>query len=361
MHITRVPLSEDVVVVHMEDVTERRKVEATVAASEHRFRALFQSHPDLVFRMDVGGTYLDIHVPEGATLPAPPQDLIGCNVADVFGAEAAAQHWHYARKAVQTEDVQTIEYDVRVRGQTRHVESRLVSCGGNEVVVNIRDITERVELEQALTDARERERTRLGIRLEQLLTQLRGCSERLSAALSPTYAAPGSRAADVDMAVNAFHGMLCAAEEVARDLAPVRDGTPLHPALMDLTLHMGQLHGITCRLSHSHAVPAMVAQAPDLYRIAQEAITNAVEHGQATAVDVICGVVGDQFVLNVADNGTGFRLEAGDRAGLGMRIMSHRARRLGGNLTRSRRAGGGTLVTCTCPMARVQRGHRGSG
>jgi PAS domain S-box-containing protein len=361
MHITRVPLSEDVVVVHMEDVTERRRAEAAVGASERRFRALFQSHPDLVFRMDVGGTYLDMHVPEGATLPAPPQDLIGRNIADVFGAEAAAQHWHYARKAVQTEEVQTIEYDVRVSGQNRHVESRLVSCGGNEVVVNIRDITERVELEQALTDARERERTRLGITLEQQLIELRGCSERLGAALSPTYAASESRAVDVDVALEAFQGALRAAEEVARDLAPVRDGTPLHPALIDLARHMEQLHGITCRLSHSDAVPAMVTQAPDLYRIAQEAITNAVEHGQATAVDVICGVVGDQFVLNVADNGTGFRLGAVDRAGVGMRIMSHRARRLGGNLTRSRRAGGGTLVTCTCPVAGVLRSARGSG
>jgi PAS domain S-box-containing protein len=350
MLITRLPLSPDIVVVHMEDVTERRAAEAVVKASERRFRALFQSHPDLVFRMDVGGTYLDVHVPEGATLPLPLEDLIGRNIADVFGPEAAAQHWHYARKAVQTDEVQTIEYEAPIGGSDHQVESRFVSCGGNEVVVNVRDITERVELEQALTDGRERERTRLGAALQNQVTQLRDRVEWLKDTLR---SAP--RPGEFDRAIAALEATVSGADELARNLVPVGDGTPLIAALNDLATHTEQSLGIACRLAHSNIVPAMILQAPDLYRIAQEAIANAVEHGNATEIEIICGVVNEQFVLNIVDNGTGFRLSTADNAGLGMRIMRHRAKRLGGNLTRSRRAGGGTMLTCTCPLARALR------
>jgi signal transduction histidine kinase len=305
--------------------------------------------------MDVGGTYLDMHVPEGATLPTPPEDLIGRNIADVFGAEAAAQHWHYARKAVQSEEVQTLEYDVPVRGRERHVESRMVSCGGDEVVVNVRDITERVEFEQALTDARERERTRLGVTLEQQLRHLRRHLRDLTQALEASSDSRTGRSDGVRAVLTGVEAAIGAAQEVARDLVPVRDGTPLRAALSGLVRRAEHLYGIRCRLSYSSAVPAMVAQAPDLYRIAQEAITNAVEHGHATTVELICGLVGAQFVLNVADDGAGFRLAAADHGGVGIRIMQYRARRLGGTLTRSRRAAGGTLLTCTCPIA---VGHR---
>jgi PAS domain S-box-containing protein len=353
MLITRLPLSADIVVAHMEDVTEKRSSEAVIAISERRFRALFQSHPDLVFRMDTGGTYLDMHVPQGTTLPLPAEDLIGRNIADVFGPEAAAQHGHYARKAVQTGEVQTLEYEVRIAGKDHQVESRFVSCGGNEVVVNVRDITERVELEQTLTDGRERERTRLGSALQNQVTQLRDRVERLKDALRSTSKLARSTG-DIDRAIAALEITVSGTHELAFDLVPVGDGTSLLAALTDLATHMQQLLGIACRLAHSDVVPAMILQAADLYRIAQEAIANAVEHGRATEIEIICGVVNEQFVLNIVDNGTGFRLSSANNAGLGMRIMRHRAKRLGGNLTRSRRPGGGTMVTCTCPLARYE-------
>jgi PAS domain S-box-containing protein len=346
--ITRLPLSATVVVVHMEDVTERRAAEATIAASERRFRALFQSHPDLVFRMDVVGTYLDVHVPEGVALPLPPADLLGRNIADVFGPEAAAQHWHYAREAIRTEEAQTLEYDVQVAGSARHVESRMIKSGDNEVVVNIRDITELAELEQALTQARERERSCLGGALQTQLAQLHGCVEKLKAALQSTQSLEPDVA--VDHALAQVEAIVRGADEMARDLVPVAEGMPIVAALTDLAARTEQLRRVRCRLARGDEVPPMIAQTPDLYRIAQEAITNAVEHGEATEIEIICGVVNRHFVLNVVDNGKGFRLSAADNAGAGMRIMWYRAKRLGGQLTRSRRSGGGTMVTCSCPI-----------
>ena len=85
-----------------------------------------------------------------------------------------------------------------------------------------------------------------------------------------------------------------------------------------------------------------------LCRIAQEAITNAVKHASASRIVVALRCQENrQIILTVQDNGVGIKATAGTRGGLGMSIMAHRARVIGGALTVSEAEGGGTLVACT--------------
>lgn len=87
-----------------------------------------------------------------------------------------------------------------------------------------------------------------------------------------------------------------------------------------------------------------------LCRIAQEAITNAVKHASASRITVTLRCRENrQVILTVQDNGVGITATAGSRGGLGMSIMAHRARVIGGTLTITDAEGGGTLVTCTAP------------
>jgi signal transduction histidine kinase len=87
-----------------------------------------------------------------------------------------------------------------------------------------------------------------------------------------------------------------------------------------------------------------------LYRIAQEAITNAVRHGHATAIELSCRCNETSLLLRVADNGSGFKRRADDGEGLGLRLMRHRARAIGGEVAIAPREEGGTLVTCICML-----------
>jgi two-component system CheB/CheR fusion protein len=88
----------------------------------------------------------------------------------------------------------------------------------------------------------------------------------------------------------------------------------------------------------------------ELYRIAQEAITNAVRHGQAKRVDIEGRIFNRRFLLNIVDDGVGVDLARTDNGAMGIRIMQYRARHLGGSLTISPRRDGGTLVVCSCPI-----------
>lgn len=343
MLMTRIPLSRDIVVGHMEDVTDRHVSDEELKASERRFRALFESHPDLVFRMDVRGKYLDLHVPEGAMLPWRPEEIVGRNIADLFGVEAAARHRHYAREAVRTGEVQIVEYDVAVHGRQFHVESRFVKSGDAEVVVNVRDITKRVELEEAIVEGEERERARLGDALQRHLRRLRACAAQVSAGGGEN----GHASSD---ALAALDETLLEAERLAQDFAPIPAGTSIVTALKSLAVQTEHSFGVRCRVTHGASMRGMTEQTPDLYRVAQEAIANAVRHGRAQQIEMICSTINGQFVLSIVDNGSEFVAVADDDAGFGMRVMRHRAKRLGGKLTRSRRSGGGTMVTCSCPI-----------
>jgi signal transduction histidine kinase len=86
--------------------------------------------------------------------------------------------------------------------------------------------------------------------------------------------------------------------------------------------------------------------ATHLFRIAQEAVTNGVMHGQAQHIVVGLKVSGGLITLSVRDDGVGLPGEADPREGTGLRIMEYRASLIGASLGVGPGEGGGTLVTC---------------
>jgi len=94
-------------------------------------------------------------------------------------------------------------------------------------------------------------------------------------------------------------------------------------------------------------------QMSQLYRIAQEAITNAVKHARASRISVSfdCSPA-EGIVVEIRDNGVGRAGSAGNtRGGMGIRIMAHRARSIGGELELQDLPEGGTAVICRAPCS----------
>ena len=84
-----------------------------------------------------------------------------------------------------------------------------------------------------------------------------------------------------------------------------------------------------------------------LYRIAQEAVANAVRHGKCTSIMIKIELSGDDLTLIVEDNGRGMRkTQNTQNDGMGLRTMRYRAQAIGANLVIEPRIGGGTRVRC---------------
>jgi PAS domain S-box-containing protein len=137
-----------ILVVH--DVTARLTATAALAASEHRYRALLEGLPDLLFRMDAGGRFLYCHAPDDRSLFVPPDDLLGRTVADVLPPDIAALTMAALTQSLATGELQRFDYDLFHRGQVHHWEARILPSGPQEATVICRDLTDMRRLQAGL-------------------------------------------------------------------------------------------------------------------------------------------------------------------------------------------------------------------
>ena len=161
------------------------------------------------------------------------------------------------------------------------------------------------------------------------------------------------------------HEALERARLLARGLAPVGvEEGGLASALQELADNAAQLFHLRCEFKGEPVGLADVGAATHLYRIAQEAITNAVKHGHAKRVVISLTDAGDCFELKVVDDGRGFARTTAALAGMGLRIMKYRAAMLGATLEVQSAPGQGTTVTCAfgkglCSIPRPTKSRAG--
>jgi two-component system sensor histidine kinase DegS len=93
-----------------------------------------------------------------------------------------------------------------------------------------------------------------------------------------------------------------------------------------------------------------------LFRVTQEAVTNAVKHGQAKAIQVSLTRTTDSLALRITDDGKGFSTAEGVPRGLGVPGMRERLRQIGGSVTVASGRGNGTVVTALIPYLSQEHG-----
>jgi len=144
--------------------------------------------------------------------------------------------------------------------------------------------------------------------------------------------------------------------QLSRSLFPVEvEAASLTSALQELASATQALHKITVRVDGR--VPEAFSDggaATQLYRIAQEAVTNAVKHAQARSITIQVGRQGGMLRLRIADDGIGIA-KADPGNGIGLQIMRYRAHSIGGILIVEPGSQGGTVVTCTLRTIPVHR------
>ena len=126
-------------------------------------------------------------------------------------------------------------------------------------------------------------------------------------------------------------------------------------ALREFAARIRGTYRIDCRFQCRN--PVLVENtlaANHLFRIAQEAVNNALKHARPTRIRVVLAAANGKIVLGIRDNGTGIRLPTGHATGAGLRIMQHRADSIDSSLVVQKRPGCGTEVVCTVPATVLQ-------
>ena len=237
----------------------------------------------------------------------------------------------------------------------QHVEEALSQANGELASVNhsLRNqIREREQLERAVLNISEQEQQRIGQDLHdglcQYLTGLKFRSTLLEQKLKKLSI---PEAGDARMIESLLSQAIDHARHLARGLNPVRlEADGLAIALRELATGVTSLFGVTCTFACPSQIPAVnQTRSIHLFRIAQEATSNAIKHGRATTVIVQLSHQHGNIRLTIEDDGQGIAHEKKDQRGTGMYIMNYRARTIGAILEVSPGVKGGVTVTCSLP------------
>ena len=318
----------------IQDVTSQRDSERRLRRSEELLRATTTNTADTLILLD---TALRVRFINKSVNGLKIDEIIGTELAQLMPEAARSKVVEKLKEILLTQETATYEFEALMDGRPCYFENRAVLVRddgiGTGISIAMRDITERKRLEQEILDVSGRERHSIGRDLHDGLGQeltgvalmLRGLATRIQA-----------RCPDVVENVNEVVGLVNQSIHTARSLAhgllPVRTETGgLVAALRTLAARSRDVYGLEVNFQAETPPDFALSEtnSSHLYRIVQEALTNAARHGHATLVDVTLAATHDTFSLHVTDDGHGFVRSAATSTGMGLKIMRYRADMIG--------------------------------
>jgi PAS domain S-box-containing protein len=225
-------------------------------------------------------------------------------------------------------------------------------------LIALRTRAERERLQRELLEISEREQRRFAQDLHDgLCQQLLGASYMAASFQRRLEQQDRPEAPQLRQLVDTLRACAADARNLSHGLQPV-DAAPraLMKALENFAQVTSRMFGIVCEfICPQPVLMRQQATASNLYRITQEAVSNAIKHGASTRVTIRLKPAGrGQLALAIRDNGLGIRLPRAPHSGakgMGLQIMRYRASMCGGTLDIRRSAPRGTLVTCRVPLS----------
>ncbi|MCZ6773645.1 MAG: PAS domain S-box protein [Proteobacteria bacterium] len=356
------------------DITALKETQETARKSESHLRAIVDNIADGIITIDTGGIIESASGSVENMFGYEAEKLIGRNVSILIPETNPRQLDGYIHRYIETGESKILNIQPREvtgrrkDGSTFPMEFTIGEMridGRPLIVVAVRDISKRLEVESALRrlsarliSAQEDERSRIARELHddfnQRLALLAVDLERIHDGL------PDSQE---DLA-DGLASLLQRTKELASDVH--RLSHQLHPSILQ---HLGlvtaaktfckeisEQHDIHIELAH-HVVPRMLPSdvALCLYRIIQEAIRNVIKHSGANSARVEITKTASELKLQISDNGIGFDIESDQsRRGLGLLSMRERLRQVDGTISFMRIEPTGTRINVRVPFRDVE-------
>lgn len=278
-------------------------------------------------------------------------------IISVAGDWAAGAHYSTVLIPIWNALILTVVYFIVVwlLGALRTAQQGLERKVDQRTSALMREISERERLEKEILEISEREQRRIGHDLHDGLGQHLTATAMAGQVLGQKLAARSlTEAEDAAEIVRLIEEGIAMTRNMAHGIAPIdMESEGLLTALRGLAANISRMFKVACKLECDSAPLIEDADAAThLYRIAQEAVHNALRHGKPRQIVMSLGRVRDRAELTVEDDGTGLPENWHSGRGLGTHIMAHRARMIGGALSIEPNPTGGTFVRCSFPLAR---------
>jgi len=219
----------------------------------------------------------------------------------------------------------------------------------------VEDITGRRRLERALTDANHQEQQRLSNELHDGLGQdLTGLACLASALAKEAERTQSPLAGQISVLSGLARHAVEACSDIARGISPLTEGRGSLIAALRQTVERANAGGrarVEFRVFDNAPLRLSQESLNQLYRIAQEALNNALKHSKAEHIVLTLEIDAARIRIEVADDGSGFPPTAAGLGGLGLDSMQYRAAAIGARLSIQNRGTHGVVVTCECHQA----------
>ena len=150
-------------------LVEQQAAQNALRASEGTVRALFETLPDVIFRIDRSGTFIDYIPAKDFDTLVPPEEFLGRKLEDVLPSELAELTQYYITRALDENLVQTYEYSLQSEDGLHYFESRMVKTETDSVLAIVREVTTRInakQMNEEVLEVLERRNTQLRIAAE---------------------------------------------------------------------------------------------------------------------------------------------------------------------------------------------------